>query len=211
MQLTPRQGRIVEQVKHCAPITAEDLAAKLSVSRAAIRADLALLTMSGYLAARPRVGYTYAGRQESAELLARLCQLKVRDVQAIPTIIRATSSLYDAVVATFVEDASTLFVLDDAEHLLGAVSRSDLLRSAIGQVDLDKVPVSVIMTRACNLATLQPDDHIFAAARKFRTHGLSVLPIVKEVATASGQGLEVTGIISLNTVNALLIELMDMC
>ncbi len=109
------------------------------------------------------------------------------------------------------EDASTLFVLDDAEHLLGAVSRSDLLRTAIGQVDLDKVPVSVIMTRACNLATLQPDDHIFAAARKFRTHGLSVLPIVKEVATASGQGLEVTGIISLNTINTLLIELMDMC
>jgi len=210
MQLTQRQASIVEQVKGSAPITAEDLATKLHVSRAAIRADLALLTMAGYLEARPRVGYTYAGRQQNAEALARLYRLRVRDVQAMPTLIKAANSIYEAVVTTFVEDANTLYVIDEEGHLLGAISRSDLLRSAIGQIDLGKVPISVIMTRACNLVTLDPDDHIFIAARKFSLHGLLVLPVVKETATETGQCLEVTGIISLNVINALLLELGDM-
>jgi len=207
MQLTLRQASIVEQVKRSAPITAEDLAAKLSVSRAAIRADLSLLTMAGYLEARPRVGYSYAGRQKNAESLSRLLNLRVGDVQAVPTLIKSAQSLYEAVVTAFVEDAYTLYVIDAAGHLLGAVSRSDLLRSSLGQVDLSKVPISVAMTRACNLVTLAPEEYVFSAARKLSLHGLSALPVVKETTTGDGQFLEVTGIVSLYTINALFLEL----
>ena len=209
MQLTPRQGSILERVKQSQPITAEDLAAELKVSRATIRGDLAILTMSGYLEARPRVGYTYAGREQGGEALARLLELCVREVQSVPVVVKATSSLYDAIVATFVEDTNTLFVVDEAARLLGALSQSDLLRSSIGQVDLHRMPVSVIMTRTANLVTLQPDETILSATRKLRTHGLTSLPVTKVVQTAAGQHLEVTGVISLRTINALLAEVAE--
>lgn len=209
VQLTPRQLHIVDLVKRSGPIAAEDLATELNLSRAAIRADLSILTMSGYLEARPRVGYTYAGRENVAQGLENLRRLKVRDVQSVPIVIREDKSLYDAVVTTFLEDTGTLFVVDAEGNLLGAVSRSDLLRSAIGQMDLNKVPVGVIMTRTSNLVTLSADDTVFAAARKLRSHRLTALPVVREINLGNRTKIEVTGVISLNTISGLLAELAE--
>lgn len=207
MQLTPRQLHIVDLVKRSGPIAAEELAAELNLSRAAIRADLSILTMSGYLEARPRVGYTYAGRENAGQGLDKLRRLKVRDVQSVPTVIREDKPLYDAVVTTFLEDTGTLFVVDAEGTLLGAVSRSDLLRSAIGQIDLNKVPVGVVMTRASNLVTLGADDTVLSAARKLRSHRLTALPVIREVPMGERAKVEVTGVISLSTISGLLAEL----
>ena len=56
IELSQRQKSILEYAKKDGPITGDQLAAHFNVSRAALRADLAILTMSGMLSARPRVG-----------------------------------------------------------------------------------------------------------------------------------------------------------
>ena len=209
MQLTPRQLHIVEIVKRTGPISAEELAAQLHLSRAAIRSDLSILAMSGYLEARPRVGYTYIGQEQTDDRLNHLRSLKVKDVQSVPVVIKEDKPLYDAIVTTFLEDRGTLFVVDTRGHLTGAVSRSDLLRSAIGQMDLNKVPVGVIMTRVSNLITLSPDDTVFSAARKLRVHGLTALPVTRELLVEGVTKVEVTGVISLGIVSGVLAELAE--
>ena len=56
MKFTKRQEAIIKIVKDGQPITSESIAEKLGVTRAALRADLAILTMTGTLDARPQVG-----------------------------------------------------------------------------------------------------------------------------------------------------------
>ncbi len=62
IELSKRQQQIVEIVKNNVPITGEHIAERLSLTRATLRPDLAILTMSGILEARPRVGYYYSGK-----------------------------------------------------------------------------------------------------------------------------------------------------
>jgi DeoR/GlpR family transcriptional regulator of sugar metabolism len=59
IELNERQERILAIVKNEGPITGERIASLLNVTRAALRPDLAVLTMSGFLEAKPRVGYKY--------------------------------------------------------------------------------------------------------------------------------------------------------
>ena len=53
---------IIKIVKENEPITGEEIASRLSLSRGTLRTDLALLTMVEILDAKPRVGYFYIGR-----------------------------------------------------------------------------------------------------------------------------------------------------
>src|SRR5699024_7769694 len=65
MDLSERQEKIIEIVKENGPITGEKIAEQLHLSRATLRPDLAILTMAGFLDARPRVGYFYTGKTGS--------------------------------------------------------------------------------------------------------------------------------------------------
>ncbi len=62
IQLSERQEKIIDIVKYNQPITSENIAKKLKLTRATLRPDLAILTMSGILDARPKVGYFYTGK-----------------------------------------------------------------------------------------------------------------------------------------------------
>ncbi|MDP3058409.1 MAG: CBS domain-containing protein [bacterium] len=139
--------------------------------------------------------------------MAHICKMKVRDVQSVPVLIREDKPLYDAVVATFLEDVGTLFVVNSVGALTGAVSRSDLLRSSIGQMDLEKVPVGVIMTRMANIITLSPDESLLSAARKLWLHRLTALPVVRQQNGDGHSSFEVTGVISLSTITRIFAEL----
>ncbi len=69
MKLSGRQEEIIKLVKEGQPITSEALAEKLGVTRAALRADLAILTMIGILDAKPKVGYIYSGKPTNTAIL----------------------------------------------------------------------------------------------------------------------------------------------
>ncbi|MBY0096341.1 CBS domain-containing protein [Mesobacillus maritimus] len=189
IELNKRQERILEIVKESGPITGEQIADKLNLTRATLRPDLAILTMAGFLDARPRVGYFYTGKSGTQLLTENLKKILVRDYQSIPVVISENVSVYDAIVTMFLEDVGTLFVSDHGGLLAGVLSRKDLLRASIGKQELTAIPVNIIMTRMPNIAVCMKEDLLIEAAKKLIEKQIDALPIVKE----TERGLEIVG------------------
>lgn len=171
----------MEIVKESGPITGRQIAEKLSLTRAALRPDLAILTMAGNLDARPRVGYFFNDDQTKKEEAKRFMQQHVAQYKAHPIVIQKSASVYDAIVQLFLEDVGTLYAVDERGHLAGVVSRKDLLRTAIGSRSLEDLPVSVIMTRMPNIIMIEPDNTLLEAAKKMIDNHIDSLPVVKEI------------------------------
>lgn len=205
IELTQRHRQIIAIVRDRGPITGEKIAEELSLTRATLRPDLTVLTMAGYLDARPRVGYFYAGNP-SADLLSRLLRGHlVRDYKSVPVVVQGDATAYDAVVAMFLEDVGTLFVVRESGILTGVLSRKDLLKVAMGQPNLREVPVSIAMTRMPNIVTVEMSDTMYDAAKKLVDMQVDSLPVVRPA--AGDRGLEVVGRVTKTTVTRLFVEL----
>ena len=159
IELNKRQELILQIVKDNGPITGEHIADQLNLTRATLRPDLAILTMAGYLDARPSVGYFYTGKQGS-NANRKLKKIQVKDYQSIPVVVNENVSVYDAICTMFLEDVGTLFVVDESSLLVGVLSRKDLLRASIGKQELTAIPVNIIMTRMPNITMCHKDDYI---------------------------------------------------
>ncbi|GAW93423.1 helix-turn-helix transcriptional regulator [Calderihabitans maritimus] len=208
IQLTKRQEKIVEIVKNSGPITSEQIAKKLNLTRATLRPDLTILTMAGILEARPRVGYFYSGKSPRALIAEELRKLRVKDVKAVPVVVREGTSVYDAVVTMFLEDVGTLIVVNEEGFLEGVISRKDLLKVTLGQTDIHKVPVSVMMTRMPNIITTFPEETVYMAAKKLIEHEVDALPVVRTLVDSEGkEKLEVVGRITKTHITRLFVEL----
>jgi DeoR family transcriptional regulator, catabolite repression regulator len=180
IELNKRQDMILQIVKDNGPITGEQIAERLNLTRATLRPDLAILTMAGFLDARPRVGYFYAGKKNTISITESMMNLKVSDFQSSPVIVSENMSVYEAILHMFSEDVGTLFVGDQNEVLQGVLSRKDLLRSSIGSQDLNKIPVNIIMTRMPNIAYCTNEDSLIKAANKLIEREIDSLPVVEE-------------------------------
>ncbi|KXG78504.1 Transcriptional repressor CcpN [Fervidicola ferrireducens] len=198
---------IVDIVKKHEPITSEEIAAKLNITRAALRPDLSILTMAGILEARPRVGYFYAGKNPKGLISEKIRSIKVSEIKAVPVVIREETSVYDAIVTLFLEDVGTLFVVQEDGSLCGVVSRKDLLKIAIGNADIKQVPVSVVMTRMPNLVTVTLDESAYDAARKIVEHQVDALPVIRPKEVDGKQKYEVVGKVTKTTITKLFVEL----
>lgn len=203
MELSERQEKIVEIVKDNGPITGEKIAEKLGLTRATLRPDLAILTMAGFLDARPRVGYFYTGKSSNELLTESIKKLKVQDYQQVPVAVREDASVYDAITTMFLEDVGTLFVVDENSCLTGVLSRKDLLRASLGQQHLNEIPVHIIMTRMPNITVCRKNDSLIEAANKLITKQIDGLPVVKD----TENGLEVIGRITKTSMTKALVEL----
>ncbi len=208
IRLSERQELIIEIVKKQGPITGEQIAEQLNLTRATLRPDLAILTMAGFVEARPRVGY-FIGKNSNVRLYAaQLENQLVKDYKAHPIVINESASVYDAIVQLFLEDVGTLFVLNKEGQLAGVISRKDLLRAAIGNKSLEELPVSIIMTRMPNIVTIFPEETLLDAAKKLINNAIDSLPVVRRV----GQGentYEVMGRITKTTITRAYVELLD--
>ncbi|MFE8695398.1 helix-turn-helix transcriptional regulator [Cytobacillus sp. FJAT-53684] len=189
IELNKRQEKILEIVKENGPITGENIADRLNLTRATLRPDLAILTMAGFLDARPRVGYFYTGKSGAQLLTENLQKLYVKDYQSIPVVVNENVSVYDAIVTMFLEDVGTLFVVDQSSLLVGVLSRKDLLRASIGKQELSTIPVNIIMTRMPNITMCEKEDLLIDIAKKLIEKQIDALPIVKE----TDKGFEVIG------------------
>ncbi|MCL7747235.1 CBS domain-containing protein [Halalkalibacter alkaliphilus] len=205
MELTSRQEIIVEIVKESGPITGEQIAERLSLTRATLRPDLAILTMAGYLDARPRVGYFYTGKSGNQMLAEKVKNITVNEYQSRPVVVQESASVYDAICTMFLEDVGTLFVVDKHITLVGVLSRKDLLRASLGKQALESIPVSIIMTRMPNITVCKQDDLIIEVANKLIEKQIDGLPIVVEV--EYGSRFEVVGRITKTNITALLVDL----
>jgi CBS domain-containing protein len=179
IKLTKRQDEILKIVKDSGPITGKQIAERLSLTRAALRPDLAILTMAGNLDARPRVGYFFNHNYEVKLRAEKFLHQRVSEFKAHPIVVEISTSVYDAIVQLFLEDVGTLYAVDETGQLAGVISRKDLLRTAIGNRNLHELPISVIMTRMPNIITINPDETLLEAAKKMITNHIDSLPVVK--------------------------------
>lgn len=195
----------MEIVKENGPITGEHIAEKLNLTRATLRPDLAILTMAGYLDARPRVGYFYTGKTGTQLLTDKMKKLVVKDYQSMPVVIHENVSVYDAIVTIFLEDVGTLFVTDDNHHLAGVLSRKDLLRASLGKQELSTLPVNIIMTRMPNITMCKKEDLLIDVAKKLIDVQIDAVPVVKE----TNSGFEVIGRLTKTNITKAFVALAD--
>lgn len=205
IELNKRQKHILQIVKDNGPITGEHIADQLNLTRATLRPDLAILTMSGYLDARPRVGYFYTGKTSGQLLTDKLKKLQVKDYQSIPVVVNVNVSVYDAICTMFLEDVGTLFVVDESSALVGVLSRKDLLRASIGKQELTAIPVNIIMTRMPNITICHKDDYILDVAISLIEKQIDALPVVCE----TDKGYEVLGRITKTNITKILVNLAE--
>ncbi|MBJ3803006.1 MULTISPECIES: transcriptional regulator CcpN [Bacillus] len=205
IELNKRQEHILQIVKENGPITGEHIAEKLNLTRATLRPDLAILTMSGFLEARPRVGYFYTGKTGTQLLADKLKKLQVKDFQSIPVVIHENVSVYDAICTMFLEDVGTLFVVDRDAILVGVLSRKDLLRASIGQQELTSVPVHIIMTRMPNITVCRREDYVMDIAKHLIEKQIDALPVIKD----TDKGFEVIGRVTKTNMTKILVSLSE--
>ncbi|MEC2054319.1 helix-turn-helix transcriptional regulator [Peribacillus sp. FSL H8-0477] len=205
IELSKRQERILQIVKQDGPITGEHIADQLNLTRATLRPDLAILTMAGFLDARPRVGYFYTGKSGTQLLTDSLNHIYVKDYQSIPVVVDESISVYDAIVTMFLEDVGTLFVVDKHALLVGVLSRKDLLRASIGKQELTTIPVNIIMTRMPNITVCTREDLLIDVAKKLIEKQIDALPVVKE----TEKGFEVTGRVTKSNITKAFLELAE--
>ena len=148
--LSERQETILQIVKENSPITGQHIASRLHVTRAALRSDLAILTMLGLIDARPKLGYFFTGNKEQDLLAKAITDITIDSCLSTPVIVNTQTSAYDAIIAMFTEDVGTVFVAAD-NILAGVVSRKDLLKTAMGTNDLNALPVTMVMTPASKI------------------------------------------------------------
>lgn len=189
------------------PITGEKIAEKLNLTRASLRPDLAFLTQMGLLEARPRVGYFYVDKNPFQGIVEKIMKLRVRDFFSVPMVVSEDTAIYDAIVALFVNDVGTLFVVSEGEILEGIVSRKDLLKTTLGKVDLNSVPVSIMMTRMPNIVTTTVEESLWTAARKICSHEVDALPVVKRTVENNTEKLKVVGRLSKTNITKAFVDL----
>ncbi|WP_186321410.1 helix-turn-helix transcriptional regulator [Bacillus sp. FJAT-22090] len=205
IELNKRQNEILDIVKGNGPITGEQIADRLNLTRSTLRPDLAILTMAGFLDARPRVGYFYSGKKTGQAISDNIAQMIVKDFQSIPIVVEESMTVYDAICHMFLEDVGSLFVVDKQSLLSGVLSRKDFLRTSIGNQDLNKIPVHMIMTRMPNISYCMKEDTIIEAANKLMSRQIDSLPVVKK----RKDGLEVVGRITKTNITRAFLSLAD--
>nr|WP_330399766.1 helix-turn-helix transcriptional regulator [Peptostreptococcus faecalis] len=200
--------KIIEIVKKNEPITGKKIAERLQVTRATLRSDLVVLTMTGILDARPKVGYFYVGEGNFSNETTAMKKMKVSDVMGVPLTARQSDSVYDVIVNIFLEDSGGVFIIDDQDYLCGVVSRKDLLKATVGGSDIHKLPIGMIMTRVPNIATVVEDEYINQAARKLMQREVDSMPVVRYI-DGDEQKMKIVGKISKTLITRLFVEITE--
>ena len=191
MHFSERQLAILEIIRQYEPITSEEIAQKMNLSRTTLRPDLVLLNKAGAVGAKPNVGYfcieqkkTAAGAEGDATL--------VRDIATPAATVSKDVTVHEAIVALFMNDVGTIYVTDGPEMLAGVVSRKDIIKAVLGNMDIKTLPVAIVMTRMPNIVTVSMDDTVVTAAEKIMRHQVDSIPVVEQTA----QGYRILGKIS---------------
>ncbi|MFA9423636.1 MAG: helix-turn-helix transcriptional regulator [Sedimentibacter sp.] len=194
---------MIEIVENSQPITGESIAEKIGLTRATLRPDLAILSMCGFIDAKPKVGYFISNKKNNRDIFEKLSTIKVSDIKSLPINVTESTSVYDAIVTIFLENVGTLFVVEN-EALKGVISRKDLLKAAMGGKDLNLIPVGVIMTRMPKIVYCTESNTIVEAAEKIIENEVDCVPIVIKLANGK---LKPIGRVSKTNITRVLLEI----
>lgn len=179
IELTTRQRKIIDILAlGTEPITSEEIACKLGVTKSALRSDLSVLRQLGFLSGKPKVGYIL--EKKSRIINEEYAKKKISDVMSVPVIIDEKQSVANAIIRIFLEDVGSIFVIGE-KGLSGIISRKDLVKAMIGNSNLDSLPVSMIMTRMPNVITIKEDATVSEAVRKLIIHEIDSLPVIENI------------------------------
>ena len=132
---------------------------------------------------------------------------KVLDIMSKPITVNEETMVYDAIVHLFLNDVGTMFV-ENKGVLVGAVSRKDFLKIAIGGTDIYKVPVGIIMTRMPNIIYALEDETAYNVAKRIIEHEIDSVPVVRKLKDDLGkEKLLIVGKISKTNITRLFVNL----
>ena len=169
MELTERQRRILMMLREKSLLSGDEIAQNLNVTKSALRTDFSILTGLKLITAKQNKGYIYN------EYIIK----RVRDYMSPQNSINVKTSVYDAIIHLFNFDLGTLIVVEN-EKLVGIISRKDLLKAALNKKNIEKIPVSMIMTRMPNIVHCFEDDNIMEAIEKLIKHEIDSLPVLRK-------------------------------
>ncbi len=169
-KLSDRQLQILKIIKDNKHISGNEIADKIGYTRSALRTDFSILVNSGFIASKTNSGYTF---------LKDPFPIFVKDIMSEAKSVDTQINLYQAILHIFEKDLGNLIIVENNE-LKGMISRKDLLKASITSVDLEKIPVNMIMTRSPNIIYCREEDTISYAAHLIINHEIDALPVVRE-------------------------------
>ena len=170
MDLTERQKKILTMLKEKSLLSGDEIAENLNVTKSALRTDFSILTTLKLITSKQNKGYSYNNKCTT---------IKVRDCMSPQNSIDIRTSVYDAIIHLFNYDLGTLVVVEN-EKLVGIISRKDLLKATLNKKNIEKTPVSMIMTRMPNIIHCFEDDNIIEAIEKLIKHEIDSLPVLRK-------------------------------
>ena len=208
IKFTDRQKKIIKIVEEHQPITGDEISTILKINKSTLRLDLSVLTKFNILLAKPKIGYSLASSHfyyfSKEEIKGRL----ISEVMEVPTLIDEKTSIKDAIINIFMYNTNILYVTRN-NYLCGLATKKDLLKISINGKDMDKIPVSLIMTRMPNLVYLFPESTIYDGIKKINYHEINTIPVVKSEEYDNDIGLKVIGQFSKTTACNLFYELLN--
>lgn len=170
MDLTERQKKILVMLKEKSLLSGDEIAQNLNITKSALRTDFSILTTLKLITSKQNKGYSYNNKCTT---------IKVRDCMSPQNSIDIRTSVYDAIIHLFNYDLGTLVVVEN-EKLVGIISRKDLLKATLNKKNIEKTPVSMIMTRMPNIVHCFEDDNIIEAIEKLIKHEIDSLPVLRK-------------------------------
>ncbi|MGL4627904.1 helix-turn-helix transcriptional regulator [Cetobacterium sp.] len=201
MQLTERQKEIVEIIKKHGPITGDEIAKMIYITRSALRTDFSILRKVSIIKSKQKVGYTY-----NEAFVESNNKTLVKHIMSMPITIDESYSVYKTVLLMFEKDIGTIFITKDG-NLAGIVSRKDLLRIAIGKRDIEQIPINLIMTRMPNIVFATEDETIESCVKKIIEHQIDSVPVVRITEKNSKESYKVVGRFTKTNVSKLLLDI----
>lgn len=206
IDFSKRQKEIMEILKKHEPITAEQIAEMLGVSKGTLRSDLAVLVMTGNIEAKPKVGYFLSKNKSESSQRNIWKETLVKDVQGVAITMKASTTVNDAVISLFLEDVGSLIVVDDDQLLEGIVSRKDLLKVTLGNPQATSMPIQLVMTRQPKIYTIEADKSVYDAAKMMNYYEVDSLPVVSKIDNDE-KSLKVVGRITKTNIVRAIVEM----
>ncbi len=207
MDLTARQQEILGIVNQKQPISADDIAHHLGLSKSTLRPDLSFLSHLGLLEAKQKIGYVMGGGQGQSPVVSYK-EMLVKEVMAVPEVIDIQLPVYEAIATIFLANVGSIYVIKD-RFLAGVVSRKDLIKSLIGGSDVRNMPVGIVMTRMPNVVWVTPETTVLDAARLIVSHQIDSLPVVTSQLIDGKLRYTVVGRFSKTVVSRLFVDAFD--
>lgn len=180
MNFNKKQEQIINLLKEEGRLSNLEIAEKLQVPMSDLESDLALLENLGVIAFNKKLGYYYQGSKKYIVFAELLKYYPVENIMSMPVIVEDYVSIYDTIVFLFLENVGSIYITKDSS-LVGVVSRKDLLKAAISDMDIKTSPVKTIMTKMPNIKTVEKTTSVYECAKKIVNSHIDGVAVVEKV------------------------------